>query len=371
MSTDVDTLRAELRTRALWHEDGSDARPDRSAWYIRVLIGASAWLAACLFLPLISVLLVDVIDLTAWTGFVVAAACCAMAVPMLRSRRGDFLRQLGSAVSLAGLLLAFGLVLYFDDGPGWIGLGILAGLMYGVAPGPARRENASNDPVSRDLVSRDPVHRFLCASMMAVALVLAMERPVGFELSGFSMAVLSVIALVIWGAQLPVAAHPRCQALEPMAWAFFLAGAGLAFVTSGVSLGGEPSLTAFRQAVPAGVCALAPAAVWWFASRQVAGHDSRSWAMQRVLGCLLLLAPTPVWIAIPGAALALCAVLLGYALFRVPLLAMGAAALLAHLAVYYYQAHTTLLQKSFGLFVAGVGLVCVALLASVWQRRSR
>lgn len=366
MSPDIDTLQAGLRARALWHGDGNDARAGRSAWYIRVLLGAAAWLAACLFLPLIGVLLVDVIDLRSWTGYVAAAACCAAAVPMLRSRRGDFLRQLGSAVSLAGLILALGQALSFD-GPGWAGLGVLAGLMYGVAPGPARR-----DPVSRDPVSRDPVHPFLCASMIAVALVLAIDRPAEFELSGLSALVLSVVALVVWGAQLPVAAHPRWQALEPMAWAFFLAGAALAFVTSGVSFSsGGPSLAAFRQVAPAGVCAMAPAAIWWLATRQVAGHDSRSWAMQRVLGCLLLLAMAPVWIVIPGAALALCAVLLGYALFHVSLLAMGAAVLLAHLAVYYYQTHTTLLQKSFGLFVAGVALVCVAMLAGVWQRRWR
>jgi len=371
MNSDVDTLQAELRARALWHDRGTDARTNRSAWHIRVLLGAAAWLAACLFLPLIGVMLVDVIDLTSWAGFAAAAACCALAVPMLRSRRGDFLRQLGSAVSLAGLILACGHALSFD-GPGWAGLAVLAGLMYGVPPGSTHRDRTPRDSTHRDPVHRDPVHPFLCAVMIAVALVLAIDRPAQFELSGLSAVVLCITALTIWSAQLPVAAHPRWQILEPMAWAFFLAGSALAFVAGSVSLlGGDLSLAAFRQAVPAGACALAPTAVWWFASRPVAGHDERSWALQRVLGCLLLLALTPVWIVIPGVALALCAVLLGYALFRVSLLAMGAAALLAHLAFYYYQTHTTLLQKSFGLFVAGIVLIGVAMFAGAWQRRSR
>jgi hypothetical protein len=376
MNPGPDTLQAELRARALWHDAGTAARTDRSAWYVRVLLGAAAWLAACLFLPLIGVLLADVIDLTPWTGFVAAAACCAMAVPLLRAGRGDFLRQLGSAVSLAGLILAFSQALSFD-GPGWIGLGILAGAMYGVAPRrtPGDRRHRGlvfRDPVFRDPVRRDPVHRFLCASMGAVALVLAIDRPAEFDLSGLSMAVLSVVALVIWAAQLPVAAHPRWQALEPMAWAFFLIGAVLGLIASGPWIqGGVHAPATFRQAVPTGLCALAPAVVWWLASRQAAGHGIRPWRLQRVLGGLVLLALAPVWMAVPGAALALCAILLGYALFRTLLLGAGAAALLAHLAAYYYQAHTTLLQKSFSLFVAGAALVCVALLAGVWQRRSQ
>lgn len=366
MKPELDMLQAELRARSLWYGDGAGCQADRSAWYIRILLGAAAWLAACLFLPFIGVLLADVIDLTPWTGFVAAAACCALAVPLLRSGRGDFLRQLGSAVSLAGLILAFSQALSFD-GPGWIGPGTLAVLMYGVAP----RQQGPRDPVSRYPVHRDPVHRFLCASMIAVALVLAIDRPAEFDLSGLSMAVLSVVALVIWGAQLPVAAHPRWQVLEPMAWAFFLIGAGLGLVASGPLVqDGSLALATLRQVVPTGLCALAPAVVWWVASRQAAGHGGRSWIAQRVLGGLLLLGLAPVWVAIPGAALALCAVLLGYALFRVLLLGAGTAALLAHLAAYYYQTHTTLLQKSFSLFVTGAILVCVALLAGFWKRRS-
>lgn len=350
MTPDADTLQTELRTRGLWRDDAPGAGADRSPWAIRVLLGAAAWLAACLFLPLIGILFADVIELTAWHGFVVGGACCLVAVPMLRSM-GDFLRQLGSALSLAGLILA-GIPAVSADAPGWMGLGILAGAMYGVAS--------------------EPVHRFLCASMIAVALVLAIDHPFEFALSGVPPVVLAATALFIWAAQLPVAAHPRWQALEPMAWAFFLAGAALAMIVSDTWLQeGLRSPAAFRDRFATALCALAPAIVWWHAGRQVSAHDSRSWSVPRVIGCLALLALAPVWIAIPGAALALCAVVLGFALFRVLLLGAGVVALLAHLAAYYYQTHTTLLQKSLGLFLAGAGLVCVALLVAWWQRRSQ
>lgn len=350
MTPDADTLQAELRARGLWRDDAPGAGADRSPWAIRVLLGAAAWLAACLFLPLVGILLADVIELTAWHGFVAGGACCLAAVPMLRSR-GEFLRQLGSASSLAGLILA-AIPVLSADAPGWVGLGILAGAMYGVAS--------------------EPVHRFLSASMIAVALVLAIDHPFGFALTNVPPVVLAATALFIWAAQLPVAAHPRWQALEPMAWAFFLVGAALAMVVGGTWFqDGLRSPATFRDGGVIALCALAPAVVWWHAGGQVSAHDSRSWSVSRVIGCLALLALAPAWIAIPGAALAFCAVVLGFALFRVLLLGVGAAALLVHLAAYYYQAHTTLLQKSFGLFLAGAGLACVALLVAWWQRRSQ
>lgn len=355
MIPDADILQAELRARGLWRDGAVGAGADRSPWPIRVLLGAAAWLAACLFLPLIGILFADVIELTPWHGFVAAGACCLVAVPMLRSR-GDFLRQLGSALSLAGLILAgipvAAISAVSADAPGWMGLGILAGAMYGVAS--------------------EPVHRFLCASMIAVALVLAIDHPFEFTLTGVPAVVLAATALFIWAAQLPVAAHPRWQALEPMAWAFFLISVTLAMIVSDAWFQDDlRSPAAFWNGFAIALCALAPAVVWWHAGRQVSAHDSRSWSVPRVIGCLALLALAPVWIAIPGAALALCAVVLGFALFRVLLLGAGVAALLAHLAAYYYQTHTTLLQKSLSLFLAGAGLVCVALLVAWWQRRSQ
>lgn len=363
MSRDPRSLQAELRAGALWRDGTQDAQPDRAAWPVRILLGASAWLAACLLLPLIGVLLADVIDLESWAGFAAAGACCALAAPLLRSRGSGFLRQLGSALSLAGLMLAAWQAVSLE-GAGWLGLGVLAGVMYLIGSG----------LFIRDPVWRDPVHPFLCAVMMAVALILAIDQPTAFRLSGVPMVVLAAVALCIWGAQLPVAAHPWWQAVDQLAWAFFLVGVALAFVTGSPSFRGDEAFSgaiALHHTVPAGLCALAPTIVWWWASGRVGECDHRSWMVQRGLGSLALLALWPIWNSIPGAALGLCAVLLGFALFRVLVLAVGAAALLAHLAAYYYQTHTTLLQKSFGLFVAGMGLLGVALLAGAWQRRSR
>lgn len=354
MTMDVDTLQAQLRAQGLWRD--SQGQGLRSTpWYVRAVLGFSAWLAACLLLPLVGVLLLDAVQDSPFAVWVAALACCALAIPLLRASQGDFLPQLGSALSLAGLMLVV-IEGVFSNDSGWLAIGLLAGVMYAVGP--------------------VLIHRYLSASVLAVALITGLDNPFAsgnWPDSGVAGVVMAWLAALYWCVLLRWD-QARLRVLDPLAWVFTLVALVLAWdmPAATVSLWIRPDAAAMRLAslVPTLLCAILPAVVWGWSSRRVRA-DAHAWLAYRTGIALVLLGLVPVWLAAPGIALGLAWLILGFALARPALLGLGVVAILFYLAGYYYQLDTTLLQKALWLAVAGLVLLACGKFLGALHGRSR
>lgn len=354
MKRESAAMRDRLEAEGWWRQPSAPA--SHSVWYIRVLLGFSAWLAALLLLPMAGMLLADALGDSAAAILAAALVCCGLAIPLLRSTRGDFLPQLGGALSLAGLVLVV-IEGAFSDGPGWLVIGAMAAIMYAVGP--------------------VLIHRFLTASVLALALVMGTNDLfdlVDWSVNGVEIALMAWLAALRWGAQLRW--HDRrLQALDPLAWVFALAAVVATWEMPAVPIGGwgrsMVETEGFAAALlPTVSCALLPVAAWAWASLGTGANDRVS-GMPRMGMALVLLALMPAWLAAPGISLGLAWLILGFALGRPALLGLGAVAMLVYLGGYYYQLDTTLLQKSLWLAVAGVTLGACVLGMTLWDRRAR
>lgn len=314
----------------------------RYAWYLAGLIGVSAWIAALFFFGFFLTLLDDLYRAPA-LAFPVGAACCTVAWLLLRVARGrDFIEQFAIATSLVGQLLigmAFG---EWGERPGgddhwrlvWTGVGAVAALMYAIG--------------------RPPMHRFLCGVIVAVALLclcVVEDEPSRY----FAIPLLAWAMFAAWWRS---AAHDRLAvALPPLAWAlalvllvstWFVARA-YDMVTGRIDSPRDLLSIADLLVVP-----LLPLCAYWLASRQP-GLDARGRvsALAFAAGFALLL-----WRA-PGVSIGVTIALIGFALHRPALLAVGLLGTAAYLFDYYYHLQLTLLEKSAWLAAAGVAVLAV------------
>lgn len=338
---DAQALEARLRAEQLWRHAPSDV--DEGPWYVRVLVGGAAWLGACLLLPLIGLVWLEALrDVPA--AMIVSGLAACLAGVALQRLRGEFVRQAGSAVALAGVIVV-AVELESYGFAGWLATAALALMLY--------------------LAGRGYTHRFLCAGVMAVALVFALTEPWERGPSQtIACASLALAAAVLWWLARPLGLR-RGPQLAPMALAYTCVVSILVWWVPGASLladGGAAELGGtgwFWLGVLAGLPVAVTAAL---ASQVDAAHRA---AHSLVPGGMLLLAPA--WLAAPGVGLAACWLALGHAHGRPVLAGVGVAAMLTYLARFYYVMETTLLHKAFWLGAAGTVLLALAWLLT--QRR--
>lgn len=313
----------QARAHARPHADGA------TPWYIRALLGISAWLAAVLLLPLLGWLLHQSVGYSRFVTLAVAAGCCAVSVPLLRVRSGDFLQQCGAALSLAGLI--FGIIEgSWPTLPHWLWIGGLAAVMY--AAGPV------------------VVHRYLCALVVLGAIVMVvLELTLPHADEGAAAVAVGGLAALYWLAQTWPRLSLRSRALEPMAIVFVLGSMVLAW-----NLHSGPAVW---------LCVAWPVGAWLFFSRTVSDADA-AWHRYRMMLAVILLLLTPAWLAAPGLAIGLGWLIAGFALGRLVLLGSGGVGMLLYLAVYYYQLDTPLLYKAFWLGACGLVMTGFALLGT-------
>ncbi|MBX3712366.1 MAG: DUF4401 domain-containing protein [Lysobacter sp.] len=343
-------MSANARMQALWLRltqaevisgDAPDIDDD-TPWYLAALIGVSAWIAA-LFFHGFFLALFDGLHNEPALALPIGAGCCAVAWLLLRVARGrDFIEQFAIATSLVGQLLIGAAFFEWGERPGgddhwrlaWLGVGSVAAAMYAIG--------------------RLPMHRFLCGVIVAVAL-LAVCLVGDDATKHFAIPLLAWAMFAAWWRS---AGHDRLAvALPPLAWAlglvllfstWFVARAGGLF-TGRVEQARDLLLVADALVVP-----LLPLCAYWLAARQPAlDARGRLFAFVFAAGFALLL-----WRA-PGVSIGITLALIGFALYRPALLAVGLLGTAAYLFDYYYHLQLTLLEKSGWLAAAGVAVLAV------------
>lgn len=315
---------------------------DETPWYLAALIGVSAWIAALFFFGFFLALFDDLYRHPA-LAFPMGAGCCAVAWLLLRVARGrDFIEQFAIATSLVGQLL-IGMA-FFEWGQhaggddrwrlAWLGVGSVAAILYAIG--------------------RPSMHRFLCGAIVAVAL-LAVCLVDGDATKHFAIPLLAWAMFAAWWRS---AGHDRLAiALPPLAWALGLVllfsiwfVARQAAIFTGATGQVRESLR-FGEAL---VVPLLPLCAYWLAARQPAlDARGRLSALAFAAGFALLL-----WRA-PGVSIGMTLALIGFALYRPALLAVGLLGTAAYLFDYYYHLQLTLLEKSGWLAAAGVAVLAV------------
>ena len=339
-------LVAELRQRqvldppALERLRGDSAAP----WYMTLLSGLAAWLAALL---LLGSTLVTIIDDSALASAVAGGVLLALAVWLLR-RPGVFAAQLGLALSLLGQgLLVFALVQLEP----WNAIGhrlpALGALL--VAGGML-------------LPGATAAHRLVCALIVLFSLALLIGLNPWLPLYGLSLAALGVW---LWLRRTGWAGSGWASLYRALACASTLAGLVLAILGHGRLLElfpSQPGLVLWPWIYPAGAGALLLLTANWLLRRQSPGM--RLGVTVAVLLLVALGAQAPGLLI--GAALWL-AVFHASDRFWCVLVGIGTTLYLSEL---YYSLHITLLHKSLLLVATGLLLLVLRwLLLRQWGGR--
>lgn len=313
---------------------GREGERDAAPWFVRVLVGIGAWIAALfLVLFLFAVDLVDGDSTAVFTGVVLLAA----AFWLRRTQRSDFLLQLALALWLVGEILAiFGVGELTDSVPA----AAVASLLVQAAT---------------VLRFRDVVGRFLATGFAAVsvaALLVEVEIPFSIDLTVLAVA---VPAGLLWWRRPAALASPMAEAVGPVgyglvvsAFLLLLTTFGDPFERGGVGLVAAAGLTL-------GVLALA---------FTLLGDRAVSPPGLGVLGGILILGAATT--SAPGVMAGVGALLLGFRAGDRVLLGMAWIFLAVFLTGYYYDLEITLLEKSGLLAASGALLLGVREIVRRW-----
>ena len=354
-----------LPARASGHPPGIQAAGLAQA----ILLAATAWFSAALFLGLLLLLSFDNAELVVTTAGPVLAL---IGVGLTRLKaKSLFLMQVASALAFAGLLLVVADLFAFTE-LGWLSVLRLIGISLVVY-----------------VLSGYATMQFLAALVLALGLVMAswllQANPVdigqalgalfdgpGVHALGawtpgsFGLAALAIVLFLADG-------HRRAKAVRrfdalPMAWGMALAALAAAWVSAGVPVTQFVNLWALHAptALILAAGALLPAlasmgAMWPLRSLLTA---RMRWGVP-----LGLLALGILWLPSPGILFALSWTLLGFGLRRRGLLALGSVSLIGYLCAYYYQLGVPLLDKALWLGLAG--LVAAALALALLRAHAR
>jgi uncharacterized membrane-anchored protein/uncharacterized membrane protein len=342
------------------HAPALPAAPAAHApWYVQTLLGLAAWLATVLLLLFIG--LVN-LHLSSVGAVGLAVVGCAIAVAIVRSGAGLFLRQVACAIGFGALGLAvFGGFDAWGMRNGAMLVLLLAAAVYVGAP--------------------DRLLRFLAAGMAAFSLTVLLwfgNRGADFR-DAFDLLIgdtartpwnlwlptATVLAVIATAAFLagPRLARVRQDALLPLAWAFALCAQAVVWRTGGVSVFALPALwhLAALATVLLMVCVCLPAiaALCLLYPRRASLTPALVWGVPLALVCLGLF-----WLPAPGIALALAWMLLGFGLGQPVLLGMGTLALLLYQYAYYQLLQVPLLEKA--LWLVGAAALLGVLRLLVW-----
>lgn len=351
MSASIRETRLWARLREAGQATGDVPAQVDTPWYVALLSGVAAWMAAVFAL----IFVIDGFDQIwdqPWRAFIPGAVCAIVALGLLRrAGRRVFAEQLGTATSLAGQLL--------------MGLGLTEGARRGVFVNAQWLSMLAVSAIALLLYvpGRQPLHRFLCGSIFAVGLLSAFTADFP-PMRPFAGPLLSWLALATWWRS---EAHDRAApVLSPLAWALSLVALpAMGFIDLDArhfeDLGAwAPWLRPLGDAL---LLPLLPMCLLWLLRRQAdVAPRTRTRTALIALSCVLALA---CWRA-PGVTLATTLALVGFALHRPVLLVVGLVGIGAYLLRFYFQLDTTLLEKSGWLLAAGAFL----LLARAAARRA-
>lgn len=313
----------------------SDADVEQTPWYVKVLVGISAWIAALLLGFFFGVAgLIDTTEsLLIWGTLLMVAA-----IVLKRWRpRAIFWGQLAFAVILAGQgLFVFGMADLSQDAT--LTALIVVGLELVIL-----------------LLYPDSIHRTLSILIMAGALTFVVYEQELPNLIHLLTLVVAVGSVAVWQAESWLLAGPLRAFRTPLGYGLVLALFGLCLLTLGGWFG---------------------ATLWWISAAGLAlillyliiqilrdlGFPLMSSMGLWAIGALLLLC-VPAY-QTPGILAAMLGLLLGRWRGNGLLLGLAAAFLLFFLSAYYYNLEITLLNKSYILMATGV-----VLLAAWWGLR--
>ena len=335
------TLWRRLADAGLVTGDAPAPSGDGTAWYIRAMLGAAAWIAAVFLLAFIGMAMHELVRTNA-AKIVTGLIVCAGAAAMLRVSTGAFVGQLALALSLTGqALFAVGMLNLFDRGR-----------LFGATP---MFVVAALEAL---LVIAVPnvVHRVICT--IAAALALAY----GLWAAGLGMLGLPLAAAAFVVVELDFTRLARWPRLYPAI------GVGLALAIAAilpVQVAGDEFffwrtrerdlLFGPRFADAAMGVVFFGASLWLVAKAGVARGTSAYFAV--LAGALAL---ALVSVGVPGLSAALLILLVGFAMSQRLLTGLGTLALLAALARFYYTLSATLLVKS------AILLAAAAVLLAFW-----
>lgn len=320
-----------------------ESHAERSPWYVRLLVGGVAWLAALTVLGYVATTgLIDEDAYAPW-GAVAAAVAIGLArwLPRDDAARGagaEFGAQIALVLSLvARLLILIGLGDWTDGNWMLIGtaLALLESLLLGLYPDGLQRFVAAGLGGVWLLLSLGDVDNTLTAAVLRDATTLAAALGAG----------------AFWLARARLAAGPRGDAVEPV-------GYGLAAFVLAACL--EDTIGVFGLAPPglrwlatAGMASGLLAVLWTVRSRLGRPEIDASAA---VLGVIVVAVAGATW-AEPGIVAALGVLVLAFAARDAVLYGLGVVGLAATLWHYFYGMRATMLEKSALLVAAGLLLL--------------
>lgn len=314
------------RLAAIGHEGERDAAP----WFVRVLVGIGAWIAAAfLVLFLFALNLVDADSTAVFTGVVLLG----LSFWMRRSSRSDFLHQLALALWLVGqILTVFGVGSLTDSVPAAAAASLLA-----------QGATILRFP---DAVARFLATGFAVASL--AALLVEAEIPFSIDLALLAAA---LPAGYLWWRRPAALASPYAEAVGPVgyglvvsAFLLLLTTFGDPFERGGVGLVAASGLTAGVLAIALALMSPRP---------RIA-----------VLGGILILGAATV--SAPGVMAGVGALLLAFRAGDRVLMGMAWVFLAVFLTGYYYDLEITLLEKSGLLAASGAVLLALREIVRRW-----
>lgn len=315
------------RTMRIQRALASESLTDSSPWYVRVLVGFSAWIAAILFLA--SLFGLHFID-SPTEAMVLGLVFILITLFIRRGANHPFLNQLAFALSLAGQLLLIGGVGFETDSLFFAAIAalILESVLLIAYP--------------------DPIHRFLSVLFGFAAIVALL----------YDLDIPDVIhLLILFAAGGVLFGWEREAAFLTGDYAEFFAPVGYGLMTA-----------LFLLLIPSILPDL-PVSSWWASTvgllalllileaHLLAFHQI---AVAQPIGMILLIGTVLVSIpfyAAPGVIAALLVLLLGFQRGNRLLMGLAFTFLAVFLAAFYYYLDLTLLAKSAILVVSGGGLL--------------
>lgn len=300
----------------------------RSAWYIRLFAGFSAWMAA-VFLIAFLFLAANLDDETVAliTGIVFISVALGINITGLRN---DFMRQLGLALSLAGqTLFIVGLVSIFDDSF------IVPLLIIAVE-------------VVLIIAYRDRFHRFLSVVIIVVTILYVIIDQRAYDLVHILIFALAISPVLLYQREHSFLISGMDELVRPV-------GIGIAASLLGLLILPLYGVIFIQR--------------WWItAILLLAVHLYLVWKitidLQRsmssgaipwlLVGSVILAIPA---IRMPGILGATIILLLGFWRNNRSLIGLASAFLLFYVSAFYYTLDSTLLEKSFALMATGVVLI--------------
>jgi hypothetical protein len=313
---------------------------DASAWYIRAMLGAAAWIGAIFLLSFVGMALHDLVRTNA-AKIVTGLAICAGAAVLLRAPAGIFVAQLGLALSLAGqALFAYGIVDIFDRGtpahavPMFV-IALLETVLVVVVSG--------------------VVHRVICTIGAALALAYGLWAA---GLGALGLPLIAAAFVLVELDETRLGAAPRLFPVVGVGLALAVVTIATAEIAGDELFFGrsrERDLLFGPRFADAVMGVVFFGASLWLAAR--AGLACGTPAHVAVLAGALAVAFVSVGVA--GLSAALVILLVGFATSQRLLTGLGTIALLAALARYYYTLSATLLVKSALLLAAAAVLLAL------------